>query len=172
MLFTFTITAYLRNLNNLKGILEKAAQWQQVGKLQDDAIMNARLALDQFTFARQVRAATNFAKASGEVLTEVKAPVFDDNETSLSDLIKRVAVTIDYLTSLKEEMIRNDLESRMIALPWVPGKGLVAKFYVEVYAHMNFMFHYTTAYSILRHYGLTIGKADYMGEVPLLPLTS
>ena len=59
-------------------------------------------------------------------------------------------------------MMKDDLETRLVPLVWMPGKGLTAQYFLEVYAHDNFYFHYTTAYSILRHYGLSIGKGDYM----------
>ena len=169
-MFTFTITAYIRHLTNLKAILEKAKAWQEANKISDETIMNARLALDQFSLQQQVRGATNFAKNTGANLLGVDAPMFPDDEKTLSDLQKRIDAVISFLSTIKESDIKDDLEIRMIKLPWMPGKGLTAKYYAEVYGLSNFYFHYTTAYSILRHYGLSIGKGDYMGDVDLKDL--
>ncbi len=166
-MFTLTVTTYIKNLNNLKAILEKAKAWQVAQKINDETIMNARLALDQFNLAAQVRSTTNFAKSTAAALCAVEAPVFEDNEKTLTDLQDRIDKVIAFLQTLTPEMVKDDLETRIIPLHWMPGKGLTAKYFVEEYALMNFYFHYTTAYSILRHYGLAIGKMDYMTGVDL-----
>ncbi len=166
-MFYITVTTYIKNLNNLKAILEKAKVWQASQKISDESIMNARLALDQFSFAGQVRSTTNYAKNTGAALCGVEAPVFEDNEKTLSDLQNRIDAVVTFLSSLTPEMVKDDLETRIIPLAWMKGMGLTAKYFVEEYAHMNFYFHYTTAYSILRHYGLTIGKGDYMTDLDL-----
>jgi hypothetical protein len=169
-MFNLTITTYSKNLGNLKAILEKAKAWQTAQKINDETIMNARLALDQFNLAAQVRSTTNFAKSTAAALCAVEAPVFEDNEKTLSDLQDRIDKVIAFLGTLTPDMVKDDLETRIIPLAWMPGKGLVARYFLEVYAHSNFYFHYTTAYSILRHYGLAIGKADYMGQVEIQDL--
>jgi hypothetical protein len=166
-MFNLTITTYSKNLGNLKAILEKAKAWQTAQKINDETIMNARLALDQFNLASQVRSTTNFAKNTAAALCAVEAPVFEDNEKTLSDLQARIDKVIAFLGTLTPDMVKDDLETRIIPLAWMPGKGLTAKYFVEEYALMNFYFHYTTAYSILRHYGLAIGKMDYMTGVDL-----
>jgi hypothetical protein len=169
-MFSITITAYSKNLTNLKAILEKAKVWQAAQKISDETIMNARLALDQFNLASQVRSTTNFAKNSAAALCGVEAPVFEDNEKTLTDLQNRIDTVVTFLGTLTPDMVKDDLETRIIPLGWMPGKGLTAKYYVEEYAHMNFYFHYTTAYSILRHYGLQIGKGDYITNVEMRDL--
>lgn len=164
-MFTLTVTAYLRNLATLRAILEKAHAWQLEKKISDETIMNARLALDQFPFAFQVRAVTTAAKNGAGTLCGVEYPVFEDNETSIPQLIERIDKTVDFLKTLTPDMVKDDLEAKVIPMAWMPGKGINGKFYTEVYTITNFYFHYTTAYSILRHYGLAIGKGDYMGEI-------
>jgi hypothetical protein len=165
-----SITAYIRHLTNLQGILEKAKAWQQDHKVSDETMLSARLSLDQFTLAQQVRGATNFAKQTGAALCNVEAPIFEDKEASLQELQSRIDTVITFLSGLSEASIATDLETRLVPLAWMPGKGLTAKYYVEYYAHSNFYFHYTTAYAILRHYGVQIGKADYMGASELKDL--
>lgn len=169
-MYTLTITTYSKNLGNLKAILEKAKVWQASQKISDETIMNARLALDQFSLAGQVRSVTNFAKNSAGALCGVEAPVFEDNEKSLTDLQNRIDKVVAFLATLTKDMVKDDLETRMVPLSWMPGKGLTAKFFIEEYALMNFYFHYTTAYSILRHFGLQIGKGDFMSGVEIKDL--
>lgn len=169
-MYTFTIEAYIRHLKNLKSILEKAKVWQESKKISDEAMLNARLALDQFPFARQVRGTCMFATNSGAELCGIESLEFPEVEKNISDLQETIDKSISFLSKITPEMIKSDLETRMVPISWMPGKGFTAKHYIEVYAHFNFYFHYTTAYSILRHYGLDIGKADYMGEIDLLEL--
>jgi hypothetical protein len=170
MIFTLTVTAYIRQLTNLRAILEKAKQWQVDHKITDEIILSARLALDQFSFIQQIRSTTNFAKNSAAALCGVEAPIFDDNEKSLTDAQIRIDAVLAFLTELTPEMVKGDLDTRIVPLSWMPGKGLTAKYFVEVYALTNFYFHYTTAYSILRHYGLAIGKGDFTGVLEMKDL--
>lgn len=170
MIFTLTVTAYIRNLTNLRAILEKTKVWQTEKKISDEIIMGARLSLDQFSLIQQIRSTTNFAKNGAAALCAVEAPVFEDTEKSLTEAQGRIDATIEFLSTLTPEMVKDDLETRMIPLTWMPGKGLTAQYFVEVYGFTNFYFHYTTAYSILRHYGLVIGKSDFMGSVAIKDL--
>lgn len=169
-MFETYIGAYIRHLTNLKNILEKAKAWQSQMKIKDEAVMNARLALDQFHFAMQVRGTTNFARQSAAAMFNIEYPKFEDNETNLTELQSRIDKSIEYLSSCKDKAIATDLETRVVPLPWMPGKGFITKYFIEVYAHDNFYFHCTTAYSILRHYGLQIGKSDFMGDIELKDL--
>ncbi len=164
-MFEITVTAYIRHLGNLRAILEKAHVWQLEKKIGDETIMNARLAIDQFPFAFQVQSVTVAAKNGAGVLCGVEYPVFPDTEKTIPDLIKRIETTITFLETLTPLMVKSDLETKVIPMAWMPGKGVDGKFYTEVYTVSNFYFHYVTAYSILRHYGLDLGKGDYMGAV-------
>jgi hypothetical protein len=169
-MFTSTITSYIQNLTNLRVILEKAKTYQLEHKIGDETMMNARIALDQFSLAGQVRSACNFARNSGAVIRGLDNPVYEDTEKTLTDLQGRIDKVVAYLSEITEDMVKSDLETRLVPLYWMPGKGLTAKYFLEEYALKNFYFHYVTAYSILRHYGLSIGKADYMGDVDLKDL--
>lgn len=162
MLFNLTITAYIRNLTHLKSILSKAKAWQETAGFKEEALCNAHLAIDQFVLARQVQMAADHAKKGGAVLCGVEAPKFEDNEKTIQELLERIDKTVAFLKTLTEDMVKDDLETQLVPLGWMPGKGLTAKFFVEEYALPNFYFHYTTAYAILRNFGLPLGKADYM----------
>jgi hypothetical protein len=169
-MFNFTVTSYINQLTSLKAILEKAKVMQENLKISDEALLNARLALDQFPLVRQVQIACDHAKKGSAVLCGVTAPVFEDNEKTLGELFERIDKTIAFLSTLSEENVVDLATAPMVPLYWAPGKGLMAKYFVETYARNNFSFHYTTAYSILRHYGLAIGKGDYMGGLELKDL--
>ena len=168
-MFTTTITAYIHHLGNLRAILEKAHVWQLEKKISDETIMNARLAIDQFPFAFQVRSVTVAAKNGAGTLCGVEYPSFEDTEKTIPELITRIDTTVTFLKTLTPEMVKSasDLEVKVVPMAWMPGKGIDGKFYTEVYTISNFYFHYVTAYSILRHYGLAIGKGDYMGNVEM-----
>lgn len=166
-MFTFTVTQYIVHLNNLKKILEKASLWQAEHKVSDEVMLGARLALDQYPLAQQIRLMTMFAANSGAHLCGIQAPVLRDTLVTMSDLHARIDEALAFLTTLTEEMVKDDLDTRLIPLSWMPGKGLTAKYYIENFGHANFFFHYTTAYAILRHYGITLGKGDYMGSLDI-----
>lgn len=164
-MFNLTVTAYIRNLATLRAILEKAYTWQLEKKISDETLMNARLTLDQFPFAFQIRSVTTAAKNGAGTLCGVEYPIFEDSEKNIPELIERIDTTVTFLKTLTPEMVKNDLDTKIIPMAWMPGKGIDGKFYTEVYTISNFYFHYVTAYSILRHYGLPLGKGDYMGAI-------
>lgn len=168
-LYDFAITTYIKNLSNMDKILEKAEMFAKEKKVSDDVILNSRLAIDQFPFVRQVQSISDVAKASGAVLADIQPPVFEDTEKTLAELRARVMKTIDFLKTITPNMVDEaKLAERKVALRWLPGKGLTAYDNVTVYSLPNFFFHYTTAYSILRHLGMQIGKTDYMGGLPFV----
>lgn len=162
-LFDITITSYIRHLTSLRAMLDIAKAYQLEHKISDETMLNARIALDQFPLASQVRIACNNARDSGTVITGKEKESYEDTEKTLEDLQARIDRVLALLTSLNVEMVQDDLKTRLVPLYWMPGKGLTAQYFLETYALSNFYFHYVTAYSILRHYGLSIGKSDYMG---------
>lgn len=162
-MFNNTITSYIKHLTALKAILEKAKAYQVEHKVSDETILNARLALDQFSLSGQVRSTCNFARDSGTVICGKEKEIYEDTEKTLSDLQARIDRVVSGLVTITPDMVKTDLETRLVPLYWMPGKGLTAQYFLETYALSNFYFHYVTAYSILRHYGLAIGKTDYMG---------
>ena len=161
-MFNITITSYIKSLINLKGILVKAKVWQEANSFTEEALLATHLAVDQFPLVRQVQMTADYAKRGGAVLCGIEAPKYEDNEKTVEELQARIDKTIAFLSTLTPDMVKDDLETRMVPFIYVPGKGFTAKYFVEVYALTNFYFHYTTAYSILRNLGLPIGKQDYM----------
>lgn len=169
-MFTTTITSYIRHLANMNAILVKATEWQKATHFKEEAICNAHLAIDQFPFKKQVQMMCDFAKKSGSHLYGIEAPINEDNEKTLIELQARIESTIAYLNSLEGKDLAPLLDKKLVPLPWLPGKAITAKYYVEEYALPQFYFHYTTAYSILRNFGLPLGKGDFLGSIDLQTL--
>lgn len=166
-MYNTTITLYIRHLTNLGAILTKAKAWQEQNGYKEEAVLSAHLGIDQFPFVRQVQMVADFAKKSGAIIAGVEVPSYEDNEQTLAELQERIKKTIDFLSSLPEGVVAPDLDTKMIPFPWIPGKGFIARYYVEEYALPQFYFHYSIAYSILRNFGLMIGKKDFLGDVDL-----
>lgn len=167
----YTITTnYIKYLANMEAILTKASSWMTEKKISDETLCGARLILDQFPLSAQIQVMTDYAKKSGAVIAGAEAPVYEDNEKTIAELISRVQKTRAYLESLPKDTVAENLDITIIPFKWAPGKGYTAKYYVEFYAASNFFFHMVTAYSILRHHGLAIGKMDFLGELDLKDL--
>ena len=154
---------FLQGLNGLSGVLDKAAAHVEAHKLDPQALLTARLYPDMFPLLRQVQIACDFAKGAAGRLASDDFPSFEDNEVSFDDLNPRVAKTVAYLQGLKSEAIDGN-EDREISLTR-RGETTVhrAEDYLLKQALPNFYFHCTTAYAILRHNGVVIGKRDFIG---------
>ena len=164
-MFTLTVASYIRHLTNLNAILVKAESWQKANNLKDEAVCNAHLAIDQLPLKKQVQLACDYAKKSGALLCGVEAPVHEDKESTLMELQTRIDSTVTFLTSLYACELATSLDKKLVPLPWFPGKAITAQYYVEDYALPQFYFHYTTVYSILRNFGLPLGKSDFLGSI-------
>lgn len=163
------VPQFVKMLHNLSTLLDKAQAFADQRKFDVENLLVARLAPDQFHFTRQVQIACDTVKNYGAKLTGTEAPVHEDVEKTLPELKQRIAKTVQYLESLKKEAFGKALEQK-ITNPRREGKYLPADEYVLQHAIPNFYFHVTTAYSILRHNGVEIGKKDYLGELNYRPL--
>jgi hypothetical protein len=132
----------------------------------ETALIQSRLIFDQFPFVQQVQIACDNAKNGIARLAEVEAPRMEDNETSIAELKARIAKTLEFIATIKPEQIIGK-EDIKVTLPYWQGKYLTGLEYATEYLLPNFLFHYTTAYSILRENGADVGKADFAGGLPL-----
>jgi uncharacterized protein len=159
-----SIPVMIKILGNLESILDKAITHATARKIDDSAFVEARLFPDMFTFARQIRIATDMAKGAGARLAGIDIPKFDDNEKTLAELKARVRKAIDFLKTLTPAQIDGS-EERAITITAGPNtlnfKGLD---YLLYWVLPNFYFHVTTAYDLLRHGGVEIGKMDFLGR--------
>ncbi|HVI89574.1 MAG TPA: DUF1993 domain-containing protein [Dongiaceae bacterium] len=162
-MYQASVPVFLRNLNNLKAILDKAATNAEARKIGLSVFINARLAPDMLALPAQIQIATDAAKGAGARLAGVEVPSFEDNETTFPELLARIAKTIDFLKGLKAEQIDGS-EERTITLKLRGNEvNFTGANFLLNFALPNFWFHYTTAYAILRHNGVDLGKMDYLG---------
>lgn len=165
MLYEITVPQFIKMLQNLNKIIDKAALNAESRKIDMTVLLNSRLAPDQFNFIRQIQIACDTAKLCASRLSGKEAPVQEDNEQTLAQVKARIESVVAYLATFKAEDF-NGAEERKISQPRWEGKYLTGYEYALEHAIPNLYFHITTAYSILRHNGVDIGKKDYLGEMP------
>ncbi len=162
-MYQASVPVFIRMLNNLAAILEKAAAHCEARKIDPAALLSYRLYPDMFAFARQVQVATDHARNGAARLAGTEAPEMEKTEQSFAELIERVRRTVAYLEGLKPEQIDGS-EDREITI----RRGQTTNIYRGLDYLLNrtlpnFYFHVTTAYDILRHNGVELGKRDYLG---------
>lgn len=166
MLYELTVPQFIKMLNNLNHILDKGAQYAETKKFAPEILLNSRLAPDQFALTRQVQIACDTAKLTCHRLTGKDAPVFEDNEATLPEVKARIDKTVQFLKTMTPADFVN-AESKHVTNPRWEGQWMTGEELVHHHSLPNFYFHITTAYSILRHNGVDIGKKDYLGALPL-----
>lgn len=165
MIYDLTNTQYVRMLQNLNGILDKASQFAETKKIDAGVLLESRLAPDQFNFTRQIQILCDTAKRGAGYLTGKEPPVHADNEKTLPELRARIASVISFLGTLREQDYA-EAAIRKVSQPRWEGQYLAGKDFVLLHSIPNFYFHFTTAYAILRHNGVDLGKKDYLGAMP------
>ncbi|HUJ62497.1 MAG TPA: DUF1993 domain-containing protein [Kofleriaceae bacterium] len=165
-IYDLTVPQLAKMLRNLDAWLKAATAFADKKKFPADNLMKQRLAPDQFTFDRQVQTACDNAKFVCGRLTGKEWPAHPDTETKLEELHARIASVLTYVESFKPDDFTG-AEERKITLPWMEGKWMRGDEYVIQFALPNFYFHVTTAYAILRHSGVELGKRDFIGGVPM-----
>lgn len=163
-LYQASVPVFVRMFGNLSAILAKAEAYAAAKKIDPTVLLNARLAPDMHPLTRQVQIASDAAKGCAARLAGVDIPSFADTESSFAELQARITKTLEFIKGLTPAQIDSG-EGREVVLKF-PGAEM--KFQGEDYLlHFvlpNFYFHITTAYAILRHNGLDIGKMDYLGR--------
>ena len=165
MLFAITVTQYCKTLDNLSSCLEKAAQYAEIKKFDVEVLLNSRLAPDQFNLVRQVQIACDTAKFGAARLCGKEAPSHPDNEKTLTELLARIKTVQIYLNEFTPQDF-NSAEERHISQPRWEGKYLSGMEFAIQHSIPNLFFHVTTAYAILRHNGVDVGKKDFLGSMP------
>jgi hypothetical protein len=165
-MYEASIPMFLHTLRSLRAILEKGAAHAEAKKIDPLVLTSSRLFPDMLPLTRQVQIASDAAKGAAARLAGSEPPKWEDNETTLAELIARVDKTIDYLQGFKAEQLEGS-DDRTITIN-TPRQsfsfpGLI---FLRHWAIPNFFFHVTTTYDLLRHNGVDLGKADYLGRVP------
>ncbi|HZO23290.1 MAG TPA: DUF1993 domain-containing protein [Steroidobacteraceae bacterium] len=163
--YAVSIEVFTSALTNLSGLLEKGAAHATERKFDPAVLVSARLAPDMLPLSRQIQIACDLAKSSAARLAGQEPPRFEDNEKTFEELRARIAKTLDYLKSIPARALEGAAE-RDIRVPagerTLEFKGLA---FVQRWAIPNLFFHVTTAYNILRHNGVNLGKRDFLGPM-------
>jgi uncharacterized protein len=155
---------------SLKGVetwLDKAEQYAAAKKFDVSVLLNGRLAPDQKPFIYQVQSACDYVKGAAAWLSGQAPPKHPDIEQTINELHARIKMTVAYVESVKEAQYAGAGE-RKVSFSWSPGKVMAGLDYLMQMTIPNTFFHLTTAYSILRHNGVDIGKMDFLGSINLV----
>jgi hypothetical protein len=162
-MYEFTIPPLKRALANLAQNLSKSETYAKAKNIEASVLLNARLFADMYPLIRQIQIATDMSKGAGARLAGVEVPKYEDRETTFEALQARITKTIAFLESLRPEQFV-DAEIRPIVIT-VRDTNLhfVGQDYLLKWVFPNVYFHCTTAYNILRHNGVELGKLDFLG---------
>ncbi len=163
-MYDASVPVFRQMLNSLTAILDKAEAHAAARKIDPAALLQARLYPDMFPLTRQVQIAADFAKGACARLAGVEVPRYEDTEQSFAELRQRIAKTLAFIEDLPRDAIANS-EERDITLT-VAGNPMEfnGQAYLLHWGLSNFYFHATTAYAILRHNGIELGKRDFIGS--------
>ncbi len=163
-MYQASVPVFARSLNNLAAILEKAAVQAETKKVDPAVLINYRLYPDMFQLARQVQIATDGAKGGVARLAGLEPPKYEDNEASMADLIARLRKTVAYMEAIKPEQIDGSEDKTVTWKTQTATRSMQGLPYLLNHVTPNLYFHVTTAYAILRHCGIEIGKQDFLGK--------
>jgi hypothetical protein len=164
-MYAASVPVFKQMLRSLVDLLDKAETHASARKIDPDALLQARLFPDMFPLARQIMIATDFAKGASARLAGMEVPKYEDTERAFAELRARVSKTIAFIESITASAIDGS-EEREITVNAGPNNTLTLKgqSYLMHFALPQFFFHVTTAYAILRHNGIDIGKRDFIGK--------
>ena len=158
-----SVPVFKQALGGLSDVLTKAAAYAEARKIDPSVLLTERLAPDMFALTRQVQIASDSAKGAVARLAGVDVPKWEDTETSFAELLERIGKTIAYIESIPAESIDGS-EERDVTITLRSGDiHFKGQRYLLNWALPNFFFHVTTAYNLLRHDGVEIGKRDFLG---------
>jgi hypothetical protein len=164
-MYQASVPVFARGLENLATILAKGAAHAEAKKIDPAVFITARLAPDMFPFSRQVQIASDAAKGCVARLAGAEVPSYPDTETTFPQLQERVARTIDFVMGFAAARIDGSEERSVTLKMRGEDRTFRGQDYLLKLALPNFFFHVTTAYDILRHNGVEVGKVDYLGKI-------
>jgi hypothetical protein len=162
-MYQASVPAFVRALNNLASILEKGAAHAQARKIDEAVLLGSRLFPDMLSLTRQVQLASDIAKSGAGRLAGAEFPAYEDKETTFQQLIERIRNTVTYLETLHAAQIDGSEEKTVTWQTRSSTRSMQGLPYLMQHLLPNVHFHVTTAYAILRHNGIEIGKKDFLG---------
>jgi len=161
-MYEASVPGFVNMLNSLSAILDKAAAYAEAKKIDPSVLVGARLAADMHPLSRQIQIASDAVKGGVARLAGVEAPSFPDTETTIPELKARIDKTVAFLNGIDKAKF-DGAEDRTVTMKIGPNElQFPAKVFLFEFVAPNFYFHATTAYAILRHNGLEIGKQDFL----------
>jgi hypothetical protein len=163
-MYQASVPVFIRMLDNLAAILEKAAAHAEARKIDPAVLVASRLYPDMFPLVKQVQIASDAAKGGAARLAQMEPPAYEDNEATLADLVARLRKTVAYLGTIKAEQVDGSEDRTVTWKTRTATKSMQGMPYLLNHVLPNLYFHVATAYAILRHNGVEIGKGDYLGR--------
>ncbi|MEO7495462.1 MAG: DUF1993 domain-containing protein [Massilia sp.] len=163
-MYSASVPVFTQILGSLSAIIDKAEAHAAEKKIDPAALLQARLYPDMFAFARQIQVAADFAKGASARLAGVEVPKYEDTEQSFADLKERIAKTLAFIASLPQDGVEASAQRDITTGSGANAKQFKGQTYLVHYALPHFYFHATTAYDILRHNGVEVGKKDFIGS--------
>ncbi|MBA5635869.1 DUF1993 domain-containing protein [Duganella sp. LX20W] len=163
-MYSASVPVFKQILNSLLAILDKADAHVTEKKIDPQALLQFRLYPDMLPFTRQIQIACDFAKGCSARLGGVDVPAFEDNERSFAELKARITKTLAFIDTVPQDQIAGSEQRAITTGSGEKTKHFTGQTYLLHYALPHFFFHATTAYDILRHNGLEIGKKDFIGS--------
>ena len=164
-IYTSSIPVFKQMLGGLKAVLSKAEAHATDKKIDPNAFLQARLYPDMFALLRQVQVASDFAKSVSARLAGVEVPKLEDNEQTFADLQARIDTVLAFMDSLPAANFEHAATREIVTQAGTPKeKRFTGESYILNYGLPHFFFHTTTAYAILRHNGVEVGKKDFIGS--------
>lgn len=164
-----SIQQLAKMLTGLSAQLGKASDFAAARKFEMSVLFGSRLAPDQFALSKQIQVACDTAKFAAARLSGREAPSHPDTEQTLEEFQARIQHTVDFLRSFGEDDFAG-ADDRKVVLDFMPDKYILGQDYLHQFVLPNFYFHLTTAYAIMRHNGVELGKQDFMVMLPMKPL--
>jgi uncharacterized protein len=163
-MYQASIPVFVRMLENLSAILTKAEAYAEARKIDPAVLVNARLAPDMYPLTKQIQIATDMAKGCAARLAGLDIPSYEDNETTFPELKARIAKTVTFLRSIDANKVIGTEDKAITVKLRTRELSFIGQPYLLHFVLPNVYFHITTAYAILRHNGLDLGKVDFVGE--------
>jgi hypothetical protein len=163
--YFLVVRQMMRSLRVLDSILDKASKYAEARKFDVNNFCSARLFPDMLPFVAQIRIACDTAKATAANLSGKEVPRHEDNETTFAELRARIAKCVAVLETFTADDFARTTATTMVRLPNKPGKAIAADEYLFARQIPNFYFHVVTAYDLLRHGGVEVGKNDFYGAL-------
>jgi len=164
-MYQASVPVFIKGLTNLRALLAKAIAHGEAKKIDDAVFVNARLYPDMLPLSGQVQIASDMARGTMARLTSAEPPAWEDDEKTIADLVARIDKTIDYLKSFTASQIDGSEALEIKRKIRGQERTFTGVNYLLQFSMPNFYFHTTTAYDILRHNGVEIGKLDFLGSL-------